>query len=767
MRALIAPLLMTFATMIHAADPQTAPAAQELTIDRIYDAPALAGPSPMGLKVSPDGSRVTFLRGKETDQYQLDLWEYRIADKETRLLVDSKILLPNGEALSDEEKARRERARTASLKGILEYEFSPDGQKLLFPLNGELYLYNLQENAVDALRKLTDRDLGFATDAKVSPQGRYVGFVRNQNLWALELATDRTLQLTRDGGGLIANGQAEFMAQEEMERSTGYWWAPDDSAIAFARVDETPVPVQRRFEINAESTEVVEQRYPAAGQANVTIRLGVIEMSGAIPAEVVSGATRTLVLPSVAPVQWVDLGDNADIYLARVDWNTDATGLSFQVQSRDQRTLDLRLWHRDDKSISTLLTETSKTWVNLHDDLRFLKDGSGFIWQSERDGTKRLYLHQLNGTLRHALTPEGWVVDRLLAVDISNDRIFFASGGPDPLQRQIYTTSLSTPSNETRQVTTTEGMHGASFAETADVFVDMHSSPNAPPSVRLMNADGEELSILEANKLQQGHPYWPYFAQHASPEFGSITGAEGQMLYYRLTKPSGFDPAKKYPVMIYVYGGPHVQRVSKSWDDPLVQVMARRGFVVFSLDNRGSDRRGKAFEEALFRRMGGPEVVDQLEGVKWLKSQPFVDAGHIGVFGWSYGGYMSLMMLAKHSDQIAAGVSGAPVTDWRLYDTHYTERYMDHPEANTEGYEQSAVFAHLDGLKSPLLLVHGMADDNVLFTNSTKLMSALQQKGLPFELMTYPGGKHGIALPWMKKHAYNTIVDFFERKLKP
>ena len=756
--ALLTLALMTITTMSHA---------DELTIDRIYDAPAVAGKSPIGLKVSPDGSRVTFLRGKDTDQFQLDLWEYRIADKETRLLVDSKTLLPGEETLSDAEKARRERARTASLKGIIEYDFSPDGKKLLFPLNGELFLYDLGKPAGEAVHRLTHRELGFATDAKVSPGGRYVGFVRNQNLWAIELATDRTLQLTRDGGGLISNGQAEFMAQEEMDRNTGYWWASDDSAIAFARVDESKVPVQRRFEINADSTEVVEQRYPAAGQHNVEIRLGVIEMASALPAELAASGDRAIAMPSTAPVRWIDLGDNTDIYLARVNWNADASALSYQVQSRNQRQLDLRLWQRSDGAISTLLNETSKTWINLHHDLRFLKDGSGFIWQSERDGSKRLYLHGSDGKMLHALTPEGWVVDQLLAVDLDADQIHFASGGDDPLQKHVYATALSAPSKEMRQITVAEGMHTASFADSGDVFIDTFSNPSSPPSVRLYNASGEELAVLEANRLQEGHPYWPYHAQHASPEFGHIVGAEGQKLYYRLTRPSNFDPAKKYPVMIYVYGGPHVQRVQKAWDDPLVQVMARRGYLVFTLDNRGSDRRGKAFEEALFRNMGGPEVVDQLEGVRWLKKQPFVDGKHIGVFGWSYGGYMSLMMLAKHSDEVAAGVSGAPVTDWRLYDTHYTERYMDHPETNVDGYLHSAVFDHIDGLTSPLLLIHGMADDNVLFTNSTKLMSVLQEKGVPFELMTYPGGKHGISLPWMKKHAYNALVNFFDRKLKP
>ncbi len=740
--------------------------AAELTIDRIYDAPALAGPTPMGLKVSPDGTRVTFLRGKSSDQYQLDLWEYRIAGKETRLLVDSKVLLPGEEALSDAEKARRERARTASLKGILEYDFSPDGKQLLFPLNGELFLYDLGKEGAEAVRKLSHRELGFATDAKVSPGGRYVAFVRNQNLWAIELASDRTLQLTGDGGGLISNGQAEFMAQEEMGRDTGYWWSPDDTAIAFTRVDEGPVPVQRRFEINAESTEVVEQRYPAAGERNVEIRLGVIDMTTALPAELAASGGIAVPMPASVAVKWVDLGKDRDIYLARVDWNADGSALSFQVQSRDQRRLDLRLWHRAEGIISNLLSETSATWVNLHDELHFLKDGSGFIWQSERDGYKRLYLYGSDGSLRHALTPEGWVVDELLAVALDADHIFFASGGDDPLQRQVYATTLSTPSNETRQLSVGEGIHAVRFAKSADVYIDSWSSPSAPPAVRLHDANGQELAILEANRLQEGHPYWPYYEDHAAPEFGSIVGAREQKLYYRLTKPRDFDPEKQYPVMIYVYGGPHVQRVQKAWDDPLVQVMARRGYIVFTLDNRGSDRRGKAFEEALFRNMGGPEVEDQLEGVKWLKTQPYVRADRIGVFGWSYGGYMTLMLLAKASDQIAAGVSGAPVTDWRLYDTHYTERYMDHPAANAEGYVQSAVFAHLEGLKSPLLLIHGMADDNVLFTHSTKLMSALQEQGTQFELMTYPGGKHGISLPWMKKHAYNALVDFFDRKLK-
>lgn len=748
--------------------PMTTLHAEELTIERIHDAPALAGPGPESLKVSPDGTRVTFLRGKDSDQFQLDLWEYDIASKQTRLLVDSKVLMPEGEQLSDEEKAKRERARKASQKGIIEYAFSPDGAMLLFPLNGELFLYDLRADETqqsNRVRKLTSKELGFATDAKVSPMGRYVSFVRNQNLWAIELKTDRSIQLTHDGGGLISNGVAEFIAQEEMARFDGHWWSPDDAMIAFARVDESPVPVQRRFEINAEDTTVVEQRYPAAGQANATIKLGVVNVGESAPAAIADTGAGAALLPSAVRTRWVDLGTDTDVYLARARWFADSSALSFQVQARNQRRLELRAWHARDGRISTLLSETSETWLNLHDDLRFLDSGD-FVWASERDGFMRLYLHGRDGALKHALTPEAWVVDNLLAIDERNDRVFFASGGPDPTQKHVYMTPLSLPVKEVHQLTHEAGMHTASFPKQANVFVASHSNPTTPPRVRLFDRSGAELAVLEANELKDGHPYWPYANAHSVAEFGEIVGAEQQRLLYRVFKPAGFDASKQYPAIVYVYGGPHGQYVTQSWSEGLIQVLTRKGFVVFQLDNRGTYRRGKAFEEALFRKMGSVEVVDQREGVKWLRAQSWIDGEKIGFYGWSYGGYMALQVLGQASEDFAAVVSGAPVTDWALYDTHYTERYMDHPKDNADGYAQSSVFAHLDGMTSDLLLIHGMADDNVLFTHSTKLMSALQQRGKPFELMTYPGGKHSIAAPWMKKHAHNALIDFFERKLK-
>jgi dipeptidyl-peptidase-4 len=743
--------------------------AAELTVERLFADPPLAGASPRALKVAPDGARVTFLRGSADDGNRMDLWEYHVASRTTRRLVDARDL-GGAETLSDEEKARRERQRIAALTGIVEYQYSPDGQRLLFPLAGELYLYDLRKAGRDAVTRLTHGE-GFATDPKVSPKGRYVSFVRAQDLYAIELASGRTARLTLDGGGTVSNATAEFVAQEEMGRNTGYWWAPDDSAIAFTRIDEQAVPIQRRFEVYADRTEVVEQRYPAAGDPNVEVRLGVVELAPPLFAAAASSPASARERPQPAPPprhDWIDLGAARDIYLARVDWLPDARRLAYQRQSRDQRTLELVLYDRRDRTQRVLLTETSATWVNLHDDLRFLKRDDGFVWASERDGVKRLYRYDLDGRLRATISDVAWPIDALLALDERAGQVYVSAAGDHPRERQLWSFALA-GGEPPRRLSRERGWHDAVFADNASVYVDTRSDPNTPPQVRLHRADGHELAVLEANAVVAGHPYFAYRDGHRAPEFGTIDDADGQRFHYRVVKPSGFDPGRRYPVVVRVYGGPRAQVVAENWDARwglIDQLLARSGFVVFSLDNRGSARRGKAFEEPIFRRMGEVEVRDQLLGIDWLARQPWVDAKRIGVFGWSYGGYLTAMLLAQASDRIAAGVAVAPVTDWRLYDTHYTERYLDHPARNADGYVASSVFPYLDGFKSRLLLVHGMADDNVLFTHSTKLMAELQQRGVTFELMTYPGAKHGISGRPNQTHVFGTIVRFLGAALQ-
>jgi dipeptidyl-peptidase-4 len=723
--------------------------ADKLTIDRIVGDPALSGPSPRGVKVSPDGKRVGFLRGRSDDQYQLDLWVYEVDGGRTRLLVDSKELVSE-EVLSDEEKARRERARIASYHGIVNYYWSPDGRKLLFPLGDALYLYALDKPRDDAVRQLLE-GVQFI-DPKISPKGNFVSYVHDQNLFVIELANGEERQLTSDGGGTIHDAEAEFVAQEEMGQRSGYWWAPDESAIAFKQFDESPVTVARRFEVYPDRTEVVEQRYPYAGEANVTVRLGLIRPTG-------------------GEIRWIDLGANEDIYLPRVNWLPDSKTVTYQRQSRDQKTLELIAVDVESLAQRTLLTETSDTWVNLHKDLRFLKQQPAFLWTSERSGYNHLYLYDLEGNLIRPLTSGEWRIDRVLAVDEAAGLVYVGSNRDAVTDRQIYTVRLDgEPSQQPKRVSKWDGRHDASFAKDAPVvslYVDTYSDPSTPPQTSVRAPDGSLLAWIEKNALDETHPYWPYRDEHVTPEFGTLPAEDGQTLDYRIYKPSGFDSTRQYPVFLKVYGGPQAQMVTRGWTNLLDQYMVQHGYIVFSLDNRGSGRRGRTFSDVIYGRLGDIEVRDQLAGIRWLKEQAYVDADRIGVYGWSYGGYMVVMMLAKASDELAAGVAGAPVTDWRLYDTHYTERYLSTPQANTAGYDSSAVFGSLAGLTAPLLLIHGMADDNVLFQNSTEVMAALQNQGTQFRLMTYPGGKHGLSTPEMKRHVNHLISDFFDEMLKP
>jgi dipeptidyl-peptidase-4 len=717
--------------------------AEQLTLDRLHSDPSLTGPGVRSLKVSPDGARVTFLRGRDDNQFQLDLWEYNLKDKSTHRLVDSKILVAE-ENLSDAEKARRERERTASFKGILSYSWSPDGKRLLVPIAGNLYLVEVAKP--DQARMVAS---GNVLDPKISPQGRYVSFVRDQNLFVIDLSTGKEKQLTTDGKGTIHNGEAEFIAQEEMSQTTGYYWAPDDSAIAYKRYDESPVPIARRFEIYADRTDVIEQRYPAAGDPNVLVELRIVS-------------------PLSGEIRDVDLGANKDIYLVRADWAASSKALLFQRQSRDQKTLELVSVDAATLAQKVLITETSKTWVSIFDDLRFLSNNKGFIWSSERTGRKHLYMYDMNGKLLHAISKGEWGVEQLLAVDEKSGRVFVESNRDAVIDNQTYALKLDgSTADQPARLTQGDGWHNTSFARNGEVFVDTFSNPDTPPQVSIRRPDGSMIEWLEHNELNANHPYGKYLDAHLKTEYGTLKAKDGQTLHYSMIKPANFNPAKKYPVFLFTYGGPHSQRVQRTWGNFFDQYMAQQGFIVWRLDNRGSGRRERAFTDAIYHQLGRVEVEDQLTGVEWLGKQSYVDAKRVGVFGWSYGGFMTLRLLAEASDKIAMGVSVAPVTDWTLYDTHYTEQFMGTPKENPAGYEYSGVYSHLDGLKSPLLLIHGMADDNVLFTNTTRMIDALVKRNVQFELMTYPGGKHGISGRPSQRHVYGKIEAFFKKNLKP
>ncbi|WP_288388687.1 S9 family peptidase [uncultured Alteromonas sp.] len=733
---------MKKALLIGAAMLSTAVQAEPLDIERIFASPSLDGNAPRALKVSPDGERVTFLKGKQTDYERLDLWEYHIDSGETRLLFDSNDLQSGEEVLSDEEKARRERMRLSG-SGIVSYQWSADGKALLFPLGGDVYYHKLGEKGA---KQLLDTDV-FETDIKLSPKGNYISFIRDQNLFVKHIESGKETAITKEGGGNIKFGMAEFVAQEEMGRMTGYWWSPDESFIAFTKVDESPVDVISRSEIYADDIKTIEQKYPKAGTNNVLVELAIQNIN--------NGARR-----------WVDLGEDKDIYLARGKWMPNSETFTYQWQTRDQQTLELRAYNVPTEKQEVLLSETSNTWVNLHNDLYFLSDSDQFIWASERDGFKHLYLYENNGKLVRQLTQGDWVVDNIEAVDAKSNRIYFAGRKDTPLESHAYSVSLN--GGDISRITNEGAYHSVSFSKDASIFIDRFSTINSPAQVSLNDASGKRITWLEENKVEEGHPLYPYMDTWTKPEFGDITTKDGATLKYRIYKPENLE--KKHPVIVYLYGGPHAQVVTNSWAGNrglLMQHWVDKGYVVFTLDNRGSNYRGKAFEDPIYKKMGFVEVDDQVAGVEFLRTLPYVDAKRIGVHGHSYGGYMTLMTMFKAGDYFQAGVSGAPVTDWRLYDTHYTERYMGNPKTDDDAYTASSVFPYAKDLKGDLLIYHGMADDNVLFTHSTMLYKHLQDLAIPFETMDYPGKKHSIRGKQTGIHLYKTITNFFDRNLTP
>lgn len=714
-----------------------------LTIERMNASPALAGTSPRGLKLSPDGQRVTYLAGRKDNQNFYDLWQMDVKTGESSLLLNADKLASN--ELSDEEKARRERQRIYG-DGIMEYFWADDSKALLIPASGNLYYFSLADNSVSQL----PIGEGFATDARLSPKGNFVSFVRDQNLYVLNLATKKLEAMTTDGGGAIKNAMAEFVAQEEMSRMTGYWWAPDESAIAFTRIDESGVELVTRNEIYADGIKLTEQRYPAAGKNNVEIQLGVVTLNN-------------------KGINWVTLSDdkNKDIYLPRVDWLPDSKHLSFQWQSRDQQKLDLQLVALESLTKpKTLVKERSDAWVNLNNDLHFLKQQSAFIWSSERDGFNHLYLFDLKGKLKTQLTEGNWAVDELEYIDETAGWVYFTGRKDTPIEKHLYRVPLA--GGKVERVSREAGMHDPVFADNQSVYLDYFNSLSQPPQISLHGDKGQHLAWVEQNQVKAGHPLYDYAGLWQLPEFKELKAEDGQVLQTRIFKPVPFDANKKYPVVVRVYGGPHAQLVTNSWSeqDYFTQYLVQQGYVVFQLDNRGSAHRGTQFEQVIYRHLGEAEVNDQKVGVDYLRSLPFVDSDNVAIYGHSYGGYMALMSLFKAPDYFKAAISGAPVTDWRLYDTHYTERYLAHPANNEQGYEASSVFPYVKNYQSGLLMYHGMADDNVLFENSTRVYKALQDEGKLFQMIDYPGSKHSMRGEKVRNHLYRSLADFLDRQLK-
>ena len=729
---LLAATSLSIATPLAAQDAPVTP--PTLTFEQVFASPSLDGTTPRQMKLSPDGRWLTLLRNRAEDKERYDLWGYDREAGQWSMLVDS-LKLGSGRELSEAEKMQRERARVGSLKGIIDYQWNADGQSVLVPLDGDLYLAPLGGEVT----RLTDTEAS-ELNPKLSPEGRYVSFARDRRLWVGPVGGDPVPVTPEEANEAVRWGEAEFVAQEEMGRLTGYWWAPGDKRIAVQRFDESGVGIVTRAAIGATGTKVFEQRYPVAGSANALVQLFVTDPDGGNRVE-------------------VDLGDETDIYLARVDWAPDASRLYVQRQDRAQTILDVLEVDPATGESRILFTERAAPghWTNLSDDYKWLDDGS-LIWWSERDGFGHLYRYADGGWTQ--LTKGDWVVTKLVGVDQASGLLFFTGTKDDVLAQQVYALDYR-GGGEPMRLTDTGYANSASMDDKGQTLLVTRSSDRQPPQSYLADAAGERLTWIEENAIDADHPYAAYLAGHRGPQYGTLRAEDGTELHWEMVTPE-MEPGKRYPVYFYHYGGPGVQVVGKGWDGALRQAIVDKGYIWFALDNRGSANRGVAFEQPIYRAMGTVEVRDQKLGAEYLKTLPFVDPAKIATDGWSYGGYMSLLMLQADPGLYAAAISGAPVTKWELYDTHYTERFMGTPQDDADAYRIGSAIPNAAKITDPLLIIHGMADDNVVFENATEVIAAMQAANVPFEMMLYPGYTHRVSGEAISPHRYNTVFRFLE-----
>lgn len=718
----------------------------ELSLERIFSSPELDGPTLRHVKFSPSGKRISFLKSKSTDFEKLDLYEFNTDTGKEERLFDSDRLQSREQ--SEIEKAERERKRITH-QGVVDYVWSHRSDQILMASMGQLYTFDLSKKKLQQLTTSTEHSLnpGF------SPKDRFISFTRGPDLFLFDLVSKTELQVTKSSGSDLFFGRAEFIAQEEMDRHQGYWWSEDEEYIAFTEVDEAQVKKVDRVEFQFDRVILQKQRYPEVGTANAKIRLGLIRVADFL-------ANR-----QVRPT-WVPLGPSENVYLARVRWTPDGQ-LAYQVQSRDQKTLNLFLFDPKSSKRKKILTEKSKTWVGLHDDWFFLKKSPEFVWASERSGFKHLYLMSRSGKILRQLTKGSWEVSELKGVDEDEGFVYFTGLKETPLQRHFYRQSIKNKDGVVR-LTQQSGTNEVILSTKSGRFVLGHTSINQPLQWSLHDLSGRQISWLEQNRLVDKHPLAPYLNRLTKPELGSFKGPSGDLLYYLLFRPKGFDASKQYPLIVHGYGGPGVQMVTDSWNGRrryFADILNQHQFVVAIIDNRGSKGRGKTFEESLFHQMGTVEIEDQVAGVKHFVKQGFIDPARVGFWGWSYGGYLSLMLAGKASETFKANVAVAPVTDFRLYDTHYTERFMGIPVANEKAYKRANVLNYTNEMKGHVLVVHGMADDNVLFTHSTQLFEKFQKEQKLYESITYPGARHGLSGRNNQLHVHTSILDFFQRRL--
>jgi dipeptidyl-peptidase-4 len=688
---------------------------------------------PVKARPTPDGKAVLFLRAQARVP-KLRLYEFDVATGKTReLLTPEKVLQGAEEQLSPEEKARRERMRV-SVGGFTDFQLSQDGALILVSLSGRLYVV---ERATGQVRELKTGP-GPILDPRFAPDGRSVAYVRANDVHVLDLATQKERQVTTGGTEERTHGLAEFVAQEEMGRFSGYWWSPDSRRIAYEEADAHGVEVWYVSDSLRPEQPPHPTYYPRPGKANVRVRLGVIPVTGGETVWIVWDAQR---YP----------------YLTRVHWDKQGP-LTLAVQTREQKELVLLQADPATGKTTPLVTEKDSAWVDVEKDLpRWLPDGRGFLWVSERAGGPQLELRDPAGSLRRVLVSPGAGFHSVVDVDGQAGQLVYQASA-DPTQSQLFRMSLEghEPASGT-PLTKEPGVHSATFAKNHAVYVHQALRGDGMPRTTVHRADGSLIGELPS--VAEEPPFVP------RAELVKVGDSPG--FYAAIVRPRAFDPAKRYPVIVDVYGGPGHQKVLAVMNTRLLdQWLADQGFIVVSLDGRGTPGRDRAWERAISKHFGSVPLDDQVAGLKALGQQfPEMDLDRVGIEGWSFGGYLAALAVLKRADIFKAAVAGAPVVDWLDYDTHYTERYLGLPDSDASAYREASLLTYAAELRRPLLLVHGTADDNVYFRHTLKLADALFRAGKEFELLPLSGLTHMVPEPVVTQRLWSRVALHFRKHL--
>lgn len=721
-------VLLTFLLFVWVVQPAVTQDKKQITFRQIFNG-IFTTESVRNVNWMRDGRYYTALVATEGD---LELRKYNIVTGEYELIVKS------SELVSED----REHPLI-----IQDYQFSADETKVLIKTDVEriwrrstrenYYVYDLEE---ESLQKLTVSDKK-QQYAQLSPKGDKAAFVIDNNLYWVNLETREETRITDDGEfNKIINGAADWVYEEEFGFAKAWFWSPDGSKIAFYRFDESRVKQFFMTDWGSLYPDQTRFKYPKAGEKNSIVNIGVYHLD--------TGKTV-----------WMDTGEKTDRYIPRVNWTRNSDILAIRRMNRLQNRQDLMLADVNSGETNIVKTETSDAWIDVNNDLTFLENGKQFIYVSEEDGFNHIYLYDMEGNLIRQVTDGEWEVTNFLGYDEDNEVIYYMSTEVSPLERHLYRVGID-GNNKTR-MTDDNGWYSVNMSRDFNYYIETYSGPSAPPVYTLYRADGSEIRVLEENgELNRNVNEYNF----PSKEFMKIKLPQARLNAYML-KPHDFDPEKKYPVLVYVYGGPGSQTVTRQFSSGQRAMwhnyLTTRGYIIFSVDNRGTGARGRDFEKQVYKKLGQFEVTDQIDAVKYLaENYDFVDPERIGIWGWSYGGYMSSMVLAEGNDLFSMGMAVAPVTHWKFYDTIYTERFMQTPEMNPEGYKKGAPLNKVEKIKGNYLLVHGTGDDNVHFQNSVEMINELVEHNIQFETMYYPDRNHGIYGGNTRRHLYKMLTDF-------